>query len=243
MARGFSTGYTAGAATGAAGGGGGAGGVRRDAEVEAAQRVVSGGGNVTEAIARVQNAGGGELKVNQEGLKDVIALLPRPVMSGPNGAIVMNTGILSGDPTKGKLVMFGKDGKELKMDRTVTVMVAENGVSGARMVSSNGTLQPIRNKAEITPEQQAAILTANLPPQLKNARFNQQGQINGWKIPEDAIEDKAARAAMYKHMGRDGVLRVYPNSPAAAKLQAAVGGNLTNAGLMQDLFKLPAGNA
>jgi hypothetical protein len=229
MARGFGGGYTA--ATGFAGrggnlgtgaAGGGAGGVRRDAEVTASQRSVSSGGDVKEAIARVQNAGGGEIKLNKDQVADALSLR-RGVALGPNGALMLDMGKISNsDLLKGEIKMFDSKGKEMKMERTVTVQIVENGISGFRMGTAGGTFQPARGKAEITDEQRQAILGANLPLQLKGARFNASGQINGFKINPEQF-DKPTRAALYKNSSPDGTMRFSPNSPVGKALQGQLG--------------------
>lgn len=205
--------------TGAAGGGI----ARRAGEVSKAGQAVASGGNVVEAVGRVQNAGGGELKVNKTQVADVLALTPRKVMADPNGAVLFDVGALTGLPElKGDLKMYDRRGKEMPMDRTVTVMVQENGVSGIRMATKTGTFKPINNEAPITPEQRASILAGFLPPQLQNARLNAAGQINGFKISPEAVPDKATRAALYRNTGRDGVIRFSPNSPVAKALSGMI---------------------
>jgi len=230
MARGFGRGYVAQQAgefargtlgTGAAGGG--AGGVRRDAEVTAAQRSVSSGGDVAEAVARVQNAGGGEIKLSGEQVADALSLR-RGVAVGPNGALMLDMGKISdSNLLKGQIKMFDRNGKEMKMERTVTVQIVENGISGFRVGTAGGTFQPARQKAEITDEQRQAILTANLPLQMKGMRFNQSGQVNGFKINPEQFPDKATRAALYKNSGPDGTMRFSPNSPVGKALQGQLG--------------------
>lgn len=234
MARGFSGGYARGTnvATGELIGGGGragAGGVRRDAEVEASQRSLSSGGDVGEAVARVQNAGGGELKLTSAQAGNLLSLRNGGIAVGSNGAILMDMGKVSDSPLlNGQIKMFDANGKERKMERTVTVQIVENGISGYRMGTAGGTFQPARGKATITEEQKQAILTANLPLQMKNARFNQSGQINGWKISPEIFPDKATRAALYKNMGRDGVLRFSSDSPVGKALGDLRQGNGIN---------------
>ena len=224
MARGFGRTYYGSTATafggGAAGGGaGGAGGVRRDAEVEASQRSVASGGDVGEAAARVQNAGGGELKLTSEQAGNLLSLRGGNISKNENGAIVLDMGKVTDNPLlNGQLKMFDANGKERKMDRTVTVQIIENGISGFRVGTAGGTFQPARGKATITDEQRQAILAANQPPQLQNARYNKSGQINGWKISPEIFPDKATRAVLYKNMGRDGILRFPADSPVGKAL-------------------------
>lgn len=243
MARGFGSDYAysgtsrgafASGGTGAAGGG--AGGVRRDAEVEASQRSVSSGGNVQEAIARVQNAGGGEIKLNKDQVADALSLR-RGVALGPNGALMLDMGKISdSDLLKGQIKMFDAKGKEMKMDRTVTVQIVENGISGFRVGTAGGTFQPARQKAEITPEQRDAILAANLPLQMRGARFNQSGQINGFKINPEQFPDKSVRAVLYKNSGPDGTMRFSPNSPVGKALQGQLGDSGINIQKLNNLL-------
>ena len=226
MARGFGRGYYAQQAGEFARGnlgtgqtGGGAGGVRRDAEVTASQRSVASGGDVGEAAARVQNAGGGELKLTSEQAGNLLSLRGGNIIKNDNGAIVLDMGKVTDNPLlNGQLKMFDVNGKEMKMERTVTVQIIENGISGYRMGTKAGTFTPARGKATITDEQRQAILSANQPPQLQNARYNKSGQINGWKISPELFPDKATRAALYKNMGRDGILRFPADSPIAKSL-------------------------
>jgi hypothetical protein len=246
MARGFGGGYTYGAATGSLRGdnlgtgaaGGGAGGVRRDAEVTAAQRAVSGGSDANQAVARVQNAGGGELKLTSEQLSNVLRLRDNGLSVAGNGAIMVDMSKLgTSDLLKGEIKMFDSKGKEMKMERTVTVQIVENGISGYRMGTKAGTFTPARGKAEITEEQRQAILGANMPLQMRGAVFNKSGQINGWKISPEIFPDKATRAALYKHMNRDGTLRFSPDSPVAKSLADIRGGGGVDPRRLNDLVK------
>lgn len=221
MARGFGSNYYGSTATafGTGAAGGGAGGVRRDAEVTASQRAVASGGDVGEAVARVQNAGGGEIKVNSAQAGELLSLRTNGLAMGPGGALMLDMGKVSDNPLlNGQLKMFDANGKEMKMERTVTVQIVENGISGFRMGTKSGTFQPARGKATITDEQKQAILTANLPLQMKNARFNKSGQINGWKLDPELFPEKEVRAALYKNMGRDGILRFPADSPVGKAL-------------------------
>lgn len=196
-------------------------GVRRGAEVEAANRALSSGGNPAEAVARVMNAGGGELRMSGDKLPEVLALRGQSAGVTENGAIMMDLRqIMAGNADfKGNIVAFGLDGKEIKTDRTVTATVVENGISAVKVADSLFRFQPQRSKVEITEDQRQAILTANLPPQMKGLRFNQSGQINGFKINPEQFPDKAVRAALYKQTGSDGVLRFAAGSPVAKALE------------------------
>jgi hypothetical protein len=215
--------------------GGGAGGVRRDAEVTAAQRAVSSGGDVGEAVARVQNAGGGEIKLNKDQVADALSLR-RGVAVSENGALMLDMGKISDSALlKGEIKMFDRNGKEMKMERTVTVQIVENGISGFRVGTAGGTFQPARQKAEITDEQRQAILGANLPLQLKGARFNSSGQINGFKINPEQF-DKPTRAALYKNSSPDGTMRFSPNSPVGKALAGQLGDSGINIQKLNNLL-------
>jgi hypothetical protein len=241
MGSNFSTGRAYAGSFGGTGGrggaGGGSGGVRRDAEVEAANRGVAGGGNVGQAIARVQNAGGGEVKIPADKLKDAMDLTTRKIAVGPGGAILLDTRAISTDGLKGDVKMYDRNGKEMKMERTVTAQVVENGVSGFRMGTSNFTFQPVRQKVELTDAQRSAVLTANLPPQLSGMRFNEKGQINGFKINPELVPDKAVRNYLYSNTGRDMTMRFTPDSPVGKALQ----GQLAQGGIDFNKWKSELG--
>ena len=196
-------------------------GVRRGAEVEAANRSLASGGDGAEAVARVMNAGGGELRMSGDKLPEVLALRGQSAGVTENGAIMMDLRqIMAGNAEiKGNIVAFGLDGKEIKTDRTVTATVVENGISSIKVADSLFRFSPQRAKVEITEDQRQAILTANLPPQMKGLRFNQSGQINGYKINPDLIPDKSVRNMLYKATGSDGVLRFPAGSPVAKALE------------------------
>lgn len=199
-------------------------GVRRGAELEAAQRSLASGGDVGEAVARTINAGGGELRLSGDQLPEALRLRRQegPMLT-ENGAVMLDLRSLMSSGggeagLKGNIVAFGLDGKEIKTDRTVTVTVVENGIAAIKVADSMFRFQPQRQKVEITKEQRDAILTANLPPQMKGLRFNQSGQINGYKLDPEKF-DKATRAALYKQTGSDGVLRFAPGSFVAKALE------------------------
>lgn len=195
-------------------------GVRRGAEVEAAARSLASGGDGAEAVARVMNAGGGELRMSGDKLPEVLALRGQSAGVTENGAVMLDLRqIMAGNAEmKGNIVAFGLDGKEIKTDRTVTATVVENGISAIKVADSLFRFSPTRAKVEITEEQRQAILTANLPPQMKGLRFNQSGQINGFKINPEQFPDKATRNALYKQTGSDGVMRFPSDSPIGKAL-------------------------
>jgi len=220
MARGGISAYSRATGFAGAGRGNGVGGVRRDAEVEASQRSVASGGDVVEAIARVQNAGGGEVKIP---VTSATKILNR-VAVNPAGALLINTGALTGDLANGELKMFNSDGREIKMERTVTVMVTENGIGGFRMGTARG-FQPVRQQAEITTEQRDAILNSTVAPQLRGARWSVDGsKITGWSLDKAVFPDKELRAAIYRTgaVGANGVLRFTPRGPLGEKVQDAM---------------------
>ena len=221
MARGGVSAYSRATGFAGAGRGVGVGGVRRDAEVEAAGRSVASGGDALEAVVRIQNAGGGEIKIP---VTSATKVLNRVAVS-PNGALIVNTGALTGDLLNGELKMFDPNGKEIKMDRTVTVMVAENGISGFRQPSANGVFQPMRQQAEITMEQRDAILNSTIAPQLRGARWSVDGtKITGWSLDKDLFPDKELRAAIYRTgaVGSNGVLKFTPRGPLGEKIVESI---------------------
>ena len=244
MARGGISAYSRATGFAGAGRGNGVGGVRRDAEVEASQRSVASGGDVVEAIARVQNAGGGEVKIPVTSATKVL----NKVALTPNGQLIVNTGALTGDLTNGELKMFDPNGKEIKMDRTVTVMVTENGISGFRQQSANGVFQPMRQQAEITQEQRDAILNSTIAPQLRGARWSVDGsKITGWSLDKDLFPDKELRAAIYRTgaVGSNGVLKFTPRGPLGEKIVDSIANYVENnklpkikGTLMNEVFKV-----
>lgn len=220
MARGGVSAYSSATGFGGAGRGVGVGGVRRDAEVEAAGRSVASGGDVIEAVARVQNAGGGEIKIPVTSATKVL----NRVAVNPAGALLINTGALTGDLANGELKLISPEGREIKLERTVTVMVTENGIGGFRMGTARG-FQPMRQQAEITTEQRDAILNSTTAPQLKGARWSVDGtKITGWSLDKDTFPDKELRAAIYRTgaVGSNGVLRFTPRGPLGEKVQDAM---------------------
>jgi hypothetical protein len=220
MARGGVTAYATATGFGGAGRGVGVGGVRKDAEVEAAGRSVASGGDVLEAIARVQNAGGGEVKIPTDRAGNLIKI----ATVSDTGLLMINTGAVTGDLANGEIKLFDTKGKEIKTDRTVTVMVTENGIGGFRQMSSNGVFQPMRQKAEITEEQRNAILNSTVPPHLKGARWSVDGsRITGWSLDKAVFPDKEMRNAIYRTgaVGSNGVLKFTPRGPLGDKITAA----------------------
>jgi hypothetical protein len=122
------------------------------ANVERANR--QGGEAVGNAVATLQNSGGGEVRVKASdtvGLASLSKFMANPILEGEKGgaAALIN----------GELKVFDAKGKEVKFGDTVTAMVTQNGIS-VKMMDSLGRFMPPKGKAEISPEVTAGVLEA-----------------------------------------------------------------------------------
>jgi hypothetical protein len=218
MARGgvYTTGY---GLTGAAGGVGS--GVRRSAEVEAANRSVSSGGDAVEAVGRVQNAGGGVIRVGADQLHEVLGTSGRGVAQASDGSIIFKA------PGSNEVKVVSPDGT-VKSAGAAQVAVGKSGVDGLRIGGTNYVIA--RTRVDITKNIKDGLISINLPPSLRGAAYDKDGNLNGWKLNAKAITDKAVRAAAYRLMSKEGVLRIPKDSPVYAKLEA----RLSKAGYSRD---------
>lgn len=207
--------YGAGASTYATGYAGGTGGVRRDAEVNAANRSVAGGGDITEAIGRTRNAGGGEIKVSGEKLADALGTTSRGVAQAEDGSVIVQNGRFGGEGVS----IIKPDGTTTTAPNA-TVKVGADGVQSVQVGKINYVIA--RTRVDVTKNQKDGVVSVTLPPSLRGARFDKQGNLNGFSINPKAIPNKEIRAAAYRLMGKDGVIRIPSGSPLAKRLEAGL---------------------
>ena len=206
------------------------------AEVEAANRSVANGGDVNEAIGRIQAAGGGTLKVRSQDVGRILAVTPLGVMQAQDGSILVQDTRFGGK--KDAFSVIKPDGTvEVAKGGTVTVNAA-----GVQSVSfgKGSTYVVQRTRVDVTKNQKDGMFSINLPPNLRGAAFDKSGNLNGWKINPKAIPDKAVRAWVYQHMSKDGTLRFPSESPVAGKLGALLskaGYARTEIGTINQIFK------
>jgi hypothetical protein len=206
------------------------------AEVEAANRSVASGGSVVEAIARITNAGGGTLKVDREDVGRILAVTQFGVMQAKDGTIIVQDTRFGG---KKDAVTLIKPNGEQETVKGGQVTVGADGVQSIKF--GNGSSFVVqKTRVDVTKNQKDGMFSINLPPNLRGAAFDKEGNVNGWKINPKAIPDKAVRAWVYQHMSKDGTLRFPSESPVAAKLGALLskaGYARTNIGTINQIFK------
>ena len=191
---------------------GGSGGVRRDAEVTAANRAVGSGGDAVEALGRVQNAGGGDLKVAKEKLGDVMATSPTGVAQAEDGSILVQNGRFGGDGVS----VVAPDGTVTNAPNA-TVKVGPGGVESIQVGKMNYVIA--RTRVDVTKDQKTGVVSVSIPTSLRGIRMDKAGNVNGFSINPKAIPNKALRAAAYRLMGKDGVMRIPAGSPLAKRLE------------------------
>lgn len=207
--------YGGGASTFATGYAGGTGGVRRDAEVNAAGRALAQGGDAVETIGRVQNAGGGDVKVPSDKLGDVLGTTARGVAQAEDGSIIVQNGRFGGEGVS----IIKPDGTTTEAPNA-TVTVGPGGVQSVQVGKINYVIA--RTRVDVTKNQKDGVVSVTLPPSLRGARFDKQGNLNGFSINPKAIPNKEIRAAAYRLMGKDGVIRIPAGSPLAKKLEGGM---------------------
>lgn len=207
------------------------------AEVEAANRAVrEGKSGVTEALARILNAGGGTLIVRPEQVAEVLATTPFGTMVAKDGSVVVQDTRFGGK--KDAFTVINPDGSiEKKTGGQVTV-----GPQGIESIKFGGgsSFVVARTKVDITKNQKDGIVSVALPPNLRGAAFDKEGNLNGWRINPKAIPDKAVRAWLYQNMSKDGTLRFPADSPVGQKLSALLskaGFGRTNIGAVNEVFR------
>ena len=198
---------------------GGTGGVRRDAEVTAANRAVASGGDVTEAIGRTQNAGGGDIKVSAEKLSDALGTTSRGVAQAEDGSIIVQNGRFGGEGVS----IIKPDGTTTNAPNA-TVSVGPGGVQSVQVGKINYVIA--RTRVDVTKNQKDGVVSVTLPPSLRGIRMDKAGNVNGFSINPKAIPNKEIRAAAYRLMGKDGVIRIPAGSPLAKRLE----GDMSKAG-------------
>jgi hypothetical protein len=193
-------------------------GTRNRAEEVAANKSVASGGDVNEAIGRLQNAGGGTLRVPRGEVGRILGLTPFGVMQAKDGTIIVQDTRFGG---KRDAVTLIKPNGERESVGAGKVSVDANGVETIKF--GNGSSFVVqRTRVDVTKNQKDGVLSINLPTNLRGGSFDKAGNLNGWKINPKAFTDKAVRAFLYKNMSKDGVLRFPADSPVAAKLTALV---------------------
>lgn len=206
------------------------------AEVTAANKALqSGDADVLQALARVQNAGGGTLIIKASQVGELLQKTPLGVMVAKDGSIVVQDTRFGGK--KDAFTVLNPDGSiEKKTGGTVTV-----GPQGVESIKFGGgsSFVVARTKVDITKNQKDGVISVQLPPSLRGAAFDKAGNLNGWRINPKAIPDKAVRAWLYQNMSKDGTLRFPPDSPVAGRLTALLskaGFGRTNIGTINQVF-------
>ena len=206
------------------------------AEVEAANRSVASGGDVNEAIARITNAGGGTLRVPKSEVGRILALTQFGVMQSKDGTIIVQDTRFGG---KKDAVTLIKPNGETQQASGGQVTIGADGVQSIKF--GNGSTYVVqKTRVDVTKNQKDGVFSINLPPNLRGAAFDKDGNVNGWKINPKAIPDKAVRAWVYQHMSKEGTLRFPSDSPVAAKLGALLskaGYARTNIATINQIFK------
>jgi len=206
------------------------------AEVEAANRSVASGGDVNEAIARITNAGGGTLRVPKTEVGRILALTQFGVMQSKDGTIIVQDTRFGG---KKDAVTLIKPNGETQQASGGQVTIGADGVQSIKF--GNGSTYVVqKTRVDVTKNQKDGVFSINLPPNLRGAAFDKDGNVNGWKINPKAIPDKAVRAWVYQHMSKEGTLRFPSDSPVAAKLGALLskaGYARTNIATINQIFK------
>jgi len=206
------------------------------AEVEAANRSVASGGDVNEAIARITNAGGGTLRVPKSEVGRILALTQFGVMQSKDGTIIVQDTRFGG---KKDAVTLIKPNGETQQASGGQVTIGADGVQSIKF--GNGSTYVVqKTRVDVTKNQKDGMFSINLPPNLRGAAFDKEGNVNGWKINPKAIPDKAVRAWVYQHMSKEGTLRFPSDSPVAAKLGALLskaGYARTNIATINQIFK------
>lgn len=207
------------------------------AEVEAANRAVRDGtADVLQALARVQNAGGGTLVIRKDQVAQLLEKTPLGVMTAADGSIVIQDTRFGGK--KDAFTILNPDGTvEKKTGGQVSV-----GPQGVESIKFGGgsTFVVSRTKVDITKNQKDGIISVGLPTNLRGAAFDKEGNLNGWRINPKAIPDKAVRAWLYQNMAKDGTLRFAADSPVGQKLSALLskaGYGRSNIGIVNEVFR------
>lgn len=205
------------------------------AEVEAANRAVRAGGDVIEALARVKNAGGGTLIVPRSEVGRILATTPFGVMQAKDGSIVVQDTRFGGK--RDAFTIIKPNGEVTK----ATGGEAKIGAGGLESISfgKGSTFVVSRTRVDVTKNQKDGVISVALPPNLRGAAFDKDGNLNGWKINPKAIPDKAVRAWVYTNMSKDGTLRFPSTSPVASKLMSLLskaGYARTDIGTINQIF-------
>lgn len=210
-------------------------GTRNRAEEAAANAAVAGGGDVLEALARVQNAGGGTLRIPKAQVSKLLEKTPLGLMQSADGSILVQDTRFGGK--RDAFTLIKPDGTQ-EQKGAGEVKVGPNGIESVKF--GNGSPFVVqRTRVDVTRNQKDGVLSISLPPSLKGASFDKDGNLNGWKINPKAIPDKAVRAWVYQHMSKEGVLRFPSDSPVAGKINALLskaGFGRTNIGTINQIL-------
>lgn len=91
------------------------------------------------------------------------------------------------DLSTGNVTLVDSKGKAVPTERTVTVQVIENGIGAVKMAGVDGVFRPVRGKAEVTPEQQAAILNATPVKGPQSVSMAEVASKKGVTIPASLL--------------------------------------------------------
>lgn len=215
-------------------------GTRNRAAETAANDSVRNGGDVLEALARVQNAGGGTLRIPASQVGKLLEKTPIGVMQAADGSILVQDTRFGGK--RAAFTLIKPDGTQ-EQKGAGTVKVGPDGIQSVQFGSGSPFVVQ-RTRVDVTRNQKDGVLSINLPPSLKGAAFDKDGNLNGWKINPKAIPNKEVRAWVYQHMSKEGVLRFPSDSPVASKINALLskaGYGRTNIGTINQIFQATEG--
>ena len=212
-------------------------GTANRAEIEAANRALAeGSAGVLQALARVQNAGGGTLRVKAEDVGQLLRTTPFGVLHSKDGSILVHDTRFGGKRDAFTVI---KPNGEVTKQGGAQVQIGAGGIESVNF-GKGSSYVVARTKVDITRNQKDGVLSINLPPSLKGAAFDKDGNLNGWRINPKAIPDKEVRAWVYQHMSKEGTMRFPADSPVATKLNALLskaGYGRSNIGTINQIFR------
>ena len=204
------------------------------AEITAANRSIASGGDVLEAVGRIKNAGGGVIRVKAEQVGQLLQNTPKGILQASDGSIVvLHTAF--GGKRDAVSIIDAKTGEARKASGGEFQVNAQGDITGARFGGSTYVVQ--RSNVDITKNMKDGIISVMMPPNLRGAAYDKQGNLNGWKINPKAIPNKEIRAQVYRLMGKDGVIRIPKESPVYAKLEARLSKAGYSRTTMAEVFK------
>ena len=205
------------------------------AEITAANRSIASGGDLLEAVGRVKNAGGGVIRVKAEQVGQLLANTPKGILQASDGSIVVLDRAFGGKKDA-ITIIDAKTGEARKATGGEFQVNSQGDITGARFGGSTFVVQ--RTNVDITKNMKDGLISVMMPPNLRGAAYDKSGNLNGWRINPKAIPDQAIRAAVYRLMGKDGVIRIPKESPVYAKLEARLSKAGYDRAKMGEIFQL-----